>query len=200
MSISTYNELQAAIASWLDRDDLTARTPDFIRLAEARMSRELKIRELESRSQSEISDRYVDLPADFQDIRRVHLITDPITVLESVSPDAMITRYYRTGTGRPRFYTIHSQLELNVVPDDPYTMEMVYFRSLTPLASGTACNVVLQNHPDLYLYASLVETSPFIGDDPRLQEWESMYHQRMTAANTIADRARHGSGMTIRNA
>ena len=200
MPITTYNELQAAISSWLDRDDLSAFTPDFITLAEARMSRELRLRVLESRANSDIDDQFVDLPPDFAEMRRVQFLTDPIQVLEYITPDVMATRFYKTSTGRPRFYTIHSQLELNRVPDATYTMQMLYYKKLEALDAGTACNIVLANYPELYLYASLVESAPFVGDDPRLQMWETMYKQRLNAALVNDENARHGSGMAIRYA
>jgi hypothetical protein len=39
MSITTYSELQTAVANWLKRSDLTATIPDFIRLAKCASSR-----------------------------------------------------------------------------------------------------------------------------------------------------------------
>ena len=39
MALGTFTELKDAIADWLDRSDLTARIPDFIALAEARINR-----------------------------------------------------------------------------------------------------------------------------------------------------------------
>jgi|TARA_R110000824_G_scaffold140275_2_gene306034 hypothetical protein len=47
MAISTYSELQTAVANWLDRDDLSARIPEFVTLAETRMNRVLRIRIME---------------------------------------------------------------------------------------------------------------------------------------------------------
>jgi hypothetical protein len=44
MAITTYAELQAAAANWLVRGDLTARIPEFITLAEARLNRVLRAR------------------------------------------------------------------------------------------------------------------------------------------------------------
>jgi len=35
MALTTYTELKASIADWLNRSDLTAAIPDFISLAEA---------------------------------------------------------------------------------------------------------------------------------------------------------------------
>ena len=50
MAITTYSELQTAIANFLARDDLTSRIPEYIELAEARMSRELDTRSQEKRA------------------------------------------------------------------------------------------------------------------------------------------------------
>ena len=49
MAISNYSELQTAVANWLDRDDLTARIPEFIALAEARFNRVLRLRSMEAK-------------------------------------------------------------------------------------------------------------------------------------------------------
>ncbi len=50
MAISSYTDLQTSIANFLARDDLTSVIPDFIQLAEARMSRELDTRSQEKRA------------------------------------------------------------------------------------------------------------------------------------------------------
>ena len=49
MAFDTYANLKTAIANFLARDDLTTQIPDFISLAEARMSRELDTRSQEKR-------------------------------------------------------------------------------------------------------------------------------------------------------
>jgi hypothetical protein len=46
MAIGTYDELQTAIASWLDRSDLTATIPDFITMFEAVANRRLRVRQM----------------------------------------------------------------------------------------------------------------------------------------------------------
>ena len=42
MALTTYTELKASVADWLNRTDLTAAIPDFITLAESKFSTELK--------------------------------------------------------------------------------------------------------------------------------------------------------------
>jgi hypothetical protein len=46
MSIATYSELKTAVANYLARTDLTDQIPDFIRFAEIRLRRELRIRQM----------------------------------------------------------------------------------------------------------------------------------------------------------
>ena len=79
MSIGTYAELKTSIANFLARDDLTAQIPDFIQLAEGRMSRELETREQEKRSTATLTsgDEYIALPTDMREVREVKLNTSP---------------------------------------------------------------------------------------------------------------------------
>ena len=49
MSITNYTELKTAVANFLARSDLTDRIPEFISLAEGRLSRELETRSQELR-------------------------------------------------------------------------------------------------------------------------------------------------------
>ena len=44
MSLTSYTELQQAIADWLERADLATRIPDFIVLFEAAANRRLRVR------------------------------------------------------------------------------------------------------------------------------------------------------------
>ena len=79
MAIGTYSELQTAIGNWLGRDDLTDRIPEFIDLAEARLSRELETREQEKRATvtTTANDQYIALPTGLREIRHVQLNTSP---------------------------------------------------------------------------------------------------------------------------
>ena len=75
MSISTYSELKTAVANFLARTDLTDQIPDFIQLAEARLSRELESRDQEKRANATltIGDQYIALPTDLREVREVKL-------------------------------------------------------------------------------------------------------------------------------
>jgi hypothetical protein len=67
MGLSTYSDLKTTIASYLGRSDLTTQIPDFIRLAEDRLRRELRIRQMLKvvTAPPTGGDATVSLPADF---------------------------------------------------------------------------------------------------------------------------------------
>ena len=73
MAIVDYSSLQAAIASWLLRDDLTAQIPDFITFAEASIARDLRHPYQEKRIEADLDERYEALPNDFLEMRRLHI-------------------------------------------------------------------------------------------------------------------------------
>ena len=54
MPITTYTELKAAIADFLNRDDLSAVVPTFISLAEADIQRRVRHWRMEKRSTAEL--------------------------------------------------------------------------------------------------------------------------------------------------
>jgi hypothetical protein len=44
-------------------------------------------------------------------------------------------------------------------------------------------NWILANAPSIYLYATLIESAPFLGDDPKLGMWASMLNSSIAAVN-----------------
>ena len=73
MALSTFSELKTEIADYCDRSDLTSQIPTFIKLAEARMNRSLRVRLMESvKLISTVGDskRY-PLPSDYLQLRTI---------------------------------------------------------------------------------------------------------------------------------
>lgn len=185
MSIGTYSDLQTAIANWLARADLTARIPEFITLAEAKFNRLLDVRQMEQRSTTTIATnstdpQYISLPTDFQSMRRVCLssVTGKPTI-EYLTPTALYEMRFGTfadDTGQPTFFTIiGSEMELLPVPDQDYTIEMVYRKVIPALSDSNTTNWLLTMAPDAYLYGSLMEASLFTQNDERVPTWAQMY-------------------------
>ncbi len=63
--ITDYATLQAAVADYLNREDLTTQIQTFIQLAEAKFNRELRVRDMLIRSEASSTEGYIPMPADF---------------------------------------------------------------------------------------------------------------------------------------
>jgi len=80
MALTDYSSLKTSVASYLARSDLTDQIPDFIRLAEERLARDLRTRKMlvVARADTTASDSTVGLPTDFLEMRDMHLRTTPV--------------------------------------------------------------------------------------------------------------------------
>jgi len=195
MALDTYDNLKTEIASFLNRDDLTANIDTFIDLAETRHARDLRIREMETVSTSITTvagTQSYDLPTGYLELRYAMLQTSPYTMLQYMTP-ADFFRVYNEGegTGMPVYYTIvGKKIYLGHSPDSANVLELGFFQRATALSSSNTTNDILTNFPDLYLYGSLAETSPFLMQDERLAVWSSLYKEGVKTANESAQRGR----------
>lgn len=191
MSISTYAELQSAVANWLNRDDLTDRIPEFITLAEARFNRVIRAPDMLTRNDSfTVDGQYEDLPTGFLEASRVVLATSPVTQLEYLTPQELSeVRHTRTSSGKPAYYTVAGgSFEFLPTPDSAYTASVLYYARLTAVSSSF--NWLATAHPDIYLFGALCEAEPYIQNDGRLVLWEARLQKALTELNVLNDRKR----------
>jgi len=197
MAISTFDTLKTAIANSLARTDLDAQIPNFIMLAEARLSRELETREQEKRATATLTagDEFTALPTDLRETREVKLNTTPNTVLEYMSPVALDKAYPSGGNGKPAAFSIvGSEMKLRPIPDSGYTAEIIYVGSLTALSDTNTVNTMLIRHPDAYLTGSLVEAYLYLMDDQRAQLYDQKYSRIIEEIRKDEQRAHYGTG------
>lgn len=203
MSITNYSELQTAIANWLDRDDLTDRIPEFIRLAEARINRSLKVRGMEDRSTTPLvsGQAYYSLPTDFLYARNVQINTSPVTVLYYRTPQQLDVEYPSSNTGNPKVYTIiGDEMQLAPVPDSTDTLEIAYYAKPAQLTASNTTNWLTNNAPDLLLYGSLMEAEAYLVNDNRVPGWKDAFYLAVDEWNSLDKRGRHsGSVLVIRS-
>ena len=199
MSIATYSELKTAVANYLARTDLTDQIPDFIRFAELRLRRELRIRQMLKSVTTATTggDSTVELPSDFLEIRDFAVVTNPIQPLTYSSPAVFSRNTRSTESGKPLDYTIlAAEFQLAPVPDGAYTLKLLYFAAPTFLGDTNSSNVFLANSPDALLYASLLEAEPYIMNDARINTWGTMY-DRAISTITKSDESSQYSGVPL---
>ena len=199
MALSNYTELQASVADFLNRSDLTAVIPDFIRMTESELNRVLRTREMSVRTRAPVSEQYVKLPDDYLGMRNIELVTSPVTVLEYRNLENLDAHRASDATGKPIFYSImQNNIEFAPVPDSEYTLEIVYYQKLPQLGTEVgefATNWLLDSHPDIYLYGSLMQSAPYLQADERIGVWAGKFQQVLEQLKTSDEKARF-SGTT----
>lgn len=204
MAIGNYVQLQATVASYLARDDLTAIIPDFITLAEAKFNRTLFHPMMETRATLTVNTlltdpEFLDLPTDFQTMRYVRLpdeVGKPrLQFLTQTQIDDY--RYSRDNVaGTPVYFSIvGDQIELAPTPNEDMDVEVLY-RANIPALADNSTNWLLTAAPDLYLYATLLEAAPYIQNDERLTVWSSAVSLVLDQLNSLAERQSFDSGPT----
>lgn len=212
MSLTTYSGLKSAIADWLDRDDLTSdQVDDLIDICEARNARDIvltdaggtrtiprvQIRETIQRATTTVSARYLALPARHAQMKTFRLLTNPVTVLTEIDLHEMNRRRVAT-TGKPKFFTVHEEIEFDRSPDSSYTGEMIYYSGLQALSDANTSNALLARAGDLYLWGSLAAAAPFLGEDERVATWDRNYIEAREGLAKADQRARQGTPLQSR--
>ncbi|CAB4141613.1 hypothetical protein UFOVP415_51 [uncultured Caudovirales phage] len=202
MSLTSYADLQTSIAGYLARSDLTSQIPDFIRLSELRLRRDLRIRQmLKSVTTATVAaDNTVELPSDFLEVRDLFIVGNPVQPLTYYSPSAFNRNARTWEVGKPRDYTVlANDFQLAPIPDTVYTVQMLYFAAPAFLSDTNTSNVFLANTPDALLYGALLEAAPWLMDDARLNTWGSLFDRAMVSIKRSDEQGQYsGVPLSIR--
>lgn len=203
MALANYSDLLTALGNWSKRTDLTAVYPDFVALAEARMSKDLRVRsQVVTATLTTVSGtQTVALPSDFLEAENLTITsTTPQGALSVVTPEYMDRKYPAGyGNGQPVVYcTIGANLLLGPTPDSAYSISLVYYSKVPSLQSNST-NWLMTNHPGAYLAACMAEVCSYTFDDERIAGWNERYQAEITAIRKADDDAiRSGSAMRVR--
>ena len=194
-----YASLVDTIAKYLGYD-ADGMIPVFIGLAEQRIQRDANLRVMERRGTKSTSPG-VDfvwlpdkrIPGDWDvylNMREVSLAASKPVNLAYITPDEYTDR--AGSSGMPRAYSIIGRsLVFAPVPDAAYTVLLTYYARIPPLSDAQPTNDVLLAYPDLYLYASLVESVPYARSSVPGELWASMYAAAIRDARHGDDKARY---------
>lgn len=181
--ISTYTELKTAIKNWLHRSDLDAKIPDFIALAESMLNRKLKLYSAEKEfvTQTTIGSEWVDLPTDFGN--PIALYQEKYIPRQKLFYKIPQELEYLQIQSIPTQWSINNnKIQLDRYADQVYPLRLRY-RSKLALSDSNPTNDLLTNYPDAYLYASLIQSAPYLRDDQRMMLWEQKTAQIISEIN-----------------
>lgn len=193
----TFTSLQSDIRNYLERGGATdpivyEQIPRLITLAERRIARELKIqgfqRVVNTTMQSGVA--VYPKPDRWRDTISINIGTgannNTHTPVFARSYE-YIRQYWpnETQTDQPEFYADYNYnfWIFGPTPDADYPMEVLYYELPPLLDEVTQTNWLSEYAPNLLLYGSLVEATPFVKDDQRVQLWQSYYDRSLAALN-----------------
>jgi hypothetical protein len=185
MAITTYDELKTAIADWLNRADLDEKIPDFITLAEATLNSVLRSSHMVTTTTVSTagSTRTAAVPADF--LECIYLQSGDTAPLEQVTTSQliMLRRSRLRTSGTPKFYAVLGRnFEFVPTPSGVSSLNLVYYQKIPTLSVGSPTNWLISNFPDIYLYTSLLHSTPYLNDDARIAVFNNLIAQTVSAA------------------
>lgn len=188
MALNSYTALQASVADWLNRTDLTSQITDFITLAEAEMKRKIRKWTVYNPSFS-ITTARQSAPTDLSVLRSIRLVTGFPSLdkpLRLCTIEMLNERKARSAGVQYRpdsVAVVDGYFYFAPEPDQTYTAELFYFSTLTPLSGSVASNSVLVEAPDAYLYGALAAAEPYLEHDERVGTWKSKFDAAIDQLN-----------------
>ena len=197
MAITSYSELQTAVANWLNREDLTARIPEFIALAEATFNRNFRVMDMITRETLALdNDTATSVAADWLETHSLMLNYSPPINLEYVRPHDMHGVQTTERSGLPFVFTIlNRELFIFPAPTGSQTAQHIYYARITPLDDGdNTTNWLLTSHPDIYLFGTLLQAEPYLKNDERMAVWAAMFTGASQSLALASERAMRPTG------
>lgn len=185
MALTNYTTFVSTVENYLARTDLTNVIPDFIQLAQTRMSRDLRTEKMLKVATTTMVDNTVSIPSDMLEVREIHLQGNPPVIIEYQSPDLFFKNFQTTLSGRPFYFTmLGSEFQFAPQPNGNQTVQILYYSQPTFISTTTASNLFLANYPDALLYATLAEAEPYLMNDGRIQTWSALYDRAIANIKT----------------
>ncbi|HEX8418573.1 MAG TPA: hypothetical protein VF638_01015 [Sphingomonas sp.] len=188
MAFDTRADLVAAVAGWLNRTDLAARIPEFIRLTEARMNRLL-------RDPSQIVTTTVSftagsgaLPVDFGEMISLGQQGSRLT---QVTPGEFGT--YRAQAGDARVYSVIGGNIVILPAGASASLNIAYYRSISPLIVDGSTNWLLSRAPDIYLWGCLLQAELYGWNDERLPLLKTGWDEAIAELRIDGEQRRWGA-------
>lgn len=195
----TYDSLKADVRRYLERGATFAadptvfeQLPRLINLAERRIATELKVQGFINvvTTNLEQGKSVYAKPDRWRDTVSINIGTGQSSN-QRKTVRARSYEYARTywpdssQTGEPLFYADYNFDNWLVVPtpDQDYPAEILYYELPPLLDESTQTNWITERAPQLLLYATLLEATPFLKNDERIGTWQAMYDRAAAMIN-----------------
>lgn len=187
MNFASYADFRNRVQSLLDGDDisqsdLSVQVMDtIIGAGEVRIYRDIRSSTQDAALSITATNNSAPLPADYLELKG-----SPYTAkfkTAKYEPWEVVQNYIQTGctlSGEVTFYTFEGD-NMIFYPPQTGTITGRYYKRFADISTGL--NALFTRHPDLFIYAALSESGPFLGEMERLPVWQGKYSELAQSAN-----------------
>lgn len=196
MAIDNYTSLLTAVGSnWLHRPDMTSVIPDFIGLFESEFNATMRVRQMERTTSIGSTSGYLAHPTQWRDWKNlVYLKDGERKLLQPISEEGAVIHTGDDTAGDPAYYKVRNdRTYLYPSPASTATVEATYYEGVTALGTSHNTNWLLNAYPGAYLYGSLEQAIPYVGDDQRIPVWTNAKERLLEMMKRESKKAENGS-------
>lgn len=195
----TFTTLKQDVQRYLERGATLAsdpvvfeQIPRLVNLAERRIARELKVQGFINvvTTTMVVGQSVYDKPDRWRDTVSINIGTGTGNATRKMlfTRDYEYVRSYwpnEAETGEPVFYSDYDYDHWLIAPtpDVEYPIEILYYELPPLLDEEIQTNWLTEYAPQLLLYGTLLEATPFLKNDERINVWQSMYDRAAAMLN-----------------
>lgn len=183
MQFTNYSDFRTAVLRMIDGDDVsTSFSTDtldlLIAMGEQRLYREVRSSTQDAALSVVVASNAAALPTDCLQLKQVYF--DAKYPIEIIALDRLRELIGWAGGGNATYAALEGD-SLIFWPEQTGTLLGRYYKKFDDISTGL--NAFFNRYPELFLYAALAESAPFIGEDSRLQLWEAKLGTLIATAN-----------------
>lgn len=177
MALTTYAGLQASIASWATRTDLTATIPDFVTWAQEEIGRRLRSNFQLARADVAVSSEFAAQPATFGAVKSFRLAVTPTVKLAVIDPARAedIIASFSTATYPSGVAIEGANFHFAPLFSTATTGKLLFYAIPAALVNPNDTNAVLTRYPYLYLYGALEALFRYLEDDNNADRYGAQF-------------------------
>lgn len=205
MTITSYDTLTKQIEIWSHRDDVGTLIDTFLQLTEVEIYSnpdeplQLANKETYATALTPTDSRFLALPDDLNTQKKIEITIDGFNhKVIYTSPQNLKSQ--ESISGIPCEFTIsNNQIEFDKIPDQEYTVTVLYSKQPLPLSKTNQTNEVLTKYPNIYLFGALTQMSIWSQDTQQEQKFSLYFLNAIKDANQREKMIRFPSGISRRS-
>ena len=159
--------------------------------AEAIFNRLLRVPQMETETDLNVTGEATDLPPNYLSLRSVYVESNPDKTLRSMSPAGLRAQYLGRD-GSPQAYALEN-MRIIIGPVGAASITLLYYAKVPPLTEASPTNWLLRDYPDLYLHQVLAILFQKTGDRERATDHLGQAMALIEQANAAGRKARWGA-------